>query len=791
MAATIQPRQEQLNQLYKQIFGEEEEKPPRAAPTGHISLEDGELLFKAMSAANSQKFNALWNGSTSGHGGDDSGADMALMDLLAFWTGCDAAQMERLFSQSGLGKRDKWRDRADYRDRTIKEAISKCTEVYNPGIRPDNPKVDLQDLQAQLASDPRAAIKDPAFLKELAKLRVSDPVEFELFVEEIKKSLKGVTGKTILSLVGKYAPKEAATKNEAPKAETITKVSEDIQKTAREILKHGDPIKARLDYCKKAVMGDGSVEKVLVYSAYSTFMPESDKLHMDVVGSSQVGKTARVGAVLSTFPQENVIMLTEASPKSLYYMQRTYAEQDISLSDKIIYLDDARPEHVPLLKSFRNDGPITPRNATVADGEFIDIPIEGRPVIIASSVVPLRDLEGQATSRTFLGAVSDPTPEDEIEIRTKIRKHLEAGGLVVKGEDQDKTLLQEIVRITKDEGISSVVVPFDAREPDSADRRGTGQFIRLIKISAYIHQFQRPVLEMIDGSTHVLAIYEDLKNAAKLWFAFDTAQEFKISDKHVRILKELLETEPTEEYGMTVSRLAMKPEIKAVMSQKTVSRYLEDLYDNGLVYKRQIKAAGSPFAYWADAEIRQRVMSEISTSADGKVESGQIKTISKCPKYMAKNSSDSLIDSIKEFFSNKDIIREKDIRRIVDWSGREMEGNFSSYLSLFSNSVLNTPKEPDDSDSSEQGDCPDSGDGAPDAGIVGKGDLSQLAVGCPEGQIEADLQKVEALRAQKEEHDKTPPLEKCARCSKPLIGGSLEVGGQIICLKCFNLEADT
>src|SRR5207245_2964524 len=54
---------------------------------------------------------------------DDSSADYALMLRLAALTQNDPAKMEKFFSASHLGRRDKWTDRADYRQRTIKAAI--------------------------------------------------------------------------------------------------------------------------------------------------------------------------------------------------------------------------------------------------------------------------------------------------------------------------------------------------------------------------------------------------------------------------------------------------------------------------------------------------------------------------------------------------------------------------------------------------------------------------------------------------------------------------------------------
>jgi hypothetical protein len=96
-------------------------------------LEDTVLLAKAMTARNGSKFTRLWNGDTSLHNDDDSSADLALCVLLAFWTQ-DAAQMDRLFRQSGL-MRTKWdakRGDQTYGERTIAEALARQTEHYAP-----------------------------------------------------------------------------------------------------------------------------------------------------------------------------------------------------------------------------------------------------------------------------------------------------------------------------------------------------------------------------------------------------------------------------------------------------------------------------------------------------------------------------------------------------------------------------------------------------------------------------------------------------------------------------------
>lgn len=61
---------------------------------------------------------------------------MALCSLLAFWTGGDPGQMDRLFRDSGL-IREKWdeqhfADGSTYGEKTIERAIAGTEEFYDP-----------------------------------------------------------------------------------------------------------------------------------------------------------------------------------------------------------------------------------------------------------------------------------------------------------------------------------------------------------------------------------------------------------------------------------------------------------------------------------------------------------------------------------------------------------------------------------------------------------------------------------------------------------------------------------
>jgi NrS-1 polymerase HBD domain len=125
--------QEELDRLYHEYMPEHLKNTPQreqGPPPEPVDLPDEELLQKAGSSEYGEEFQALWAGDTSVTGGDHSRADYALMKHLMFWTGGDEARGIALFDRSGLARRDKWRQRGDYREATARKARMACTKFY-------------------------------------------------------------------------------------------------------------------------------------------------------------------------------------------------------------------------------------------------------------------------------------------------------------------------------------------------------------------------------------------------------------------------------------------------------------------------------------------------------------------------------------------------------------------------------------------------------------------------------------------------------------------------------------
>ena len=124
---TIEDRTDELAALYHEVFLPDTRKPRKAKPNGGGAKgNDAALLTRARESRNGAKFSNLYdNGDTSAYGGDDSAADLALCDLLAFWTGPDPDRIDRLFRTSRL-MRDKWDSRrpgGTYGSMTIDKAL--------------------------------------------------------------------------------------------------------------------------------------------------------------------------------------------------------------------------------------------------------------------------------------------------------------------------------------------------------------------------------------------------------------------------------------------------------------------------------------------------------------------------------------------------------------------------------------------------------------------------------------------------------------------------------------------
>lgn len=127
----IMERNQEMSALYEKVFSECKSSAGERLPAYQTAsrLGDDDIISRA-NTGKDELLGKLWAGDIAEYK-SHSEADQALCNKLAFYTGKNPEQMDRLFRQSGL-YRQKW-ERDDYRARTIGTAIRDVREIYTGG----------------------------------------------------------------------------------------------------------------------------------------------------------------------------------------------------------------------------------------------------------------------------------------------------------------------------------------------------------------------------------------------------------------------------------------------------------------------------------------------------------------------------------------------------------------------------------------------------------------------------------------------------------------------------------
>jgi len=516
---TIEGRQEQLDDLFKELFPEEVESArnpsaPKTPPSTQAGLLDDAVILKATLAKNGREFKLLWDGSTLGHNGDESAADLALLNRLAFWTRKDAAQMERLFSQSGLGKRDKWRDRSDYRERSIKTAIADTVEVYE--ARQEEPKSPtVLDALAALMQNEAEAEKTEKFDRwewraykpfvQIALKRGTLDRKGEEKAHKFLGKFRDALSKFGISYDDLYPLSHTANTN---KEEFLP----EIKAKAFEILKTGDPVQYLVDSCKRMVLGADSAFKKLACCISVQNINQSAGLHPKMSGESSGGKTWTLNTFTHHLPREMVIRGSMSAKSGFYHHD----------GDRVIReLDDYQEGNEDLDTTIKQTtsnfhDPYTHR--TVANYEATTLTIGKEQTWAITSVDGNQDIQ-------VLNRQLPINVDDSVALTKEVnRRTVERYG---KGElshpiDEAVLVSRCMFQILRDTGYVNVRIPFYERIEwlDVSNRRNPSIFMDLLIAHTAMFRYQREK----DAEGYYLATEADY-TAARALFTDDDGEE--------------------------------------------------------------------------------------------------------------------------------------------------------------------------------------------------------------------------------------------------------------------------
>ena len=175
----VELRQKELDKLCDWLWPQAAlpARPPSPPPQTALVCDDQTLLTRMFASKHGGNIRRLWEGDTSAHGDDDSAADLAMCNHLAFWTGRDKERMDRLFRTSGL-YRQKW-ERVDYRNWTLDKAVTDCRDVLGSHSSGGHPKPPGGAMRSPPVSDDIPTIhideKEHRVIDESIVALTSDP----------------------------------------------------------------------------------------------------------------------------------------------------------------------------------------------------------------------------------------------------------------------------------------------------------------------------------------------------------------------------------------------------------------------------------------------------------------------------------------------------------------------------------------------------------------------------------------------------------------------------------------
>ena len=191
---TVEQRKASLSEVYDEHLADDDSGGGVATAEVEgskpdLNLSDEMILAKARNAENSEKFTRLYDGEDSYHGNDTSKADKAFCQMLAYWTGGDRKQMDRLFRNSDR-MRPKWtedRGNQTYGERTIEAALKDQTEFYDPSHTSPS---ETRESGGEYDSVASALVADPERWIDAEKRVITAFAAGGMSANEVAESLK-------------------------------------------------------------------------------------------------------------------------------------------------------------------------------------------------------------------------------------------------------------------------------------------------------------------------------------------------------------------------------------------------------------------------------------------------------------------------------------------------------------------------------------------------------------------------------------------------------------------------
>jgi hypothetical protein len=505
-----------------------------------------------------KKIEALYSGDIAPYSGDDSSADMALCNHLAFWTDRNVEQMDRMWLASPLGQRKKTQERKDYRTRTIAASIAGCHETYDAYRATSKTTAKSQENEVKQYEDLLDAVpKDTAKAKLITALKplfeaLADEVslaEAEIYIRDTVKKRFMLTVKDVDSFIKHFkqmrkpiAAKKEAARASAEQAAAEPAPTEEERQIAERVLRSPTLLYEVLKMVKKLGIV-GEEKNILLHYIVVTSRNLSQPLSAVVKGDSSSGKSHVLLTTLKLFPKSAYIDLTDATPQSFYYTPDGYFKHKI-----IVLFEKHGSERADYsIRTLQSEGKlkiqVTVKNPDTGEFEAKVIEKEGPTGFVTTTTASL--IHGENDTRNisiFPDQSSAQTSRVYASVDAKYLGKPKVSDSELKPWHHAQVILEPL----------PVLIPFAAsfRKYFPATivrtRRDYGHFLAIMETIALLHQKQRSIIE-INGQKHIRATLADAYMAKVIVEASLAKTIYELPEKTIEVIlaaKSLFGTDP-------------------------------------------------------------------------------------------------------------------------------------------------------------------------------------------------------------------------------------------------------
>ena len=256
----------------------------------------------------------------------------------------------------------------------------------------------------------------------------------------------------------------------------------------------------------KTVVGEQKTKTLLFLLMLSKDLPDPQSAVL--LNKASTGKSYVCKEVLKFFDDEDKMQFARMTERFLENMGG-------DLSEKILFVEEYNGLSEEFLRIILSEGE---GNLGTLDEnrKAKKIRTEGKPCLISCLAGNNVQIGEQMKTRIWLLSVDDSPTQTE-----KILEYLDRKAKTVDygfGE-KERNIFSRLTKYLNIEGVKDVLVPFASAKRfgfppnDVRARRDYQKFLAIIKVSAYLHQLNRPIVDDAENKKHVVASLYDYEIA--------------------------------------------------------------------------------------------------------------------------------------------------------------------------------------------------------------------------------------------------------------------------------------